>query len=247
VSPRRADPNTRLALVETAARLLAEEGPNAMSTRRLSAAAGTSTMAVYTHFGGMDELVREMVHEGFSRLHRLMTQVRKTADPVADVATLGRAYRHSAIANRHLYAVMLGGSSLGGFSLTDADRQHGRYTLALLVDAVRRCIAAGRYREGDAELAAHQLWSALHGLVTLELGGYLIEPYDADTCFEPQLRDLMVGAGDSLDAATRSVAVSRRRAHGEVEAAAADLPAGAPPGPARVRVRQAGRPVRTET
>jgi AcrR family transcriptional regulator len=227
VSPRRADPNTRLALVEVAARLLAEEGPTALSTRRLSAAVGTSTMAVYTYFGGMEELVREMVHEGFARLHRTMTQVHSTADPVADVATLGRAYRHNAVANRHLYAVMLGGSSLGGFSLTEADRQHGRYTLAVLVDGVRRCKAAGRFREGDAELAAHQLWSALHGLITLELGGYLIDPYDADLCFESQLRDLMVGAGDSLEAATRSVANSGLRAQQEIEAAPNDSPPGA--------------------
>jgi AcrR family transcriptional regulator len=234
VSPRKADPSTRLALVDVAARLLAEEGPTALSTRRLSAAVGTSTMAVYTYFGGMEELVREMVHEGFARLHRVMTQVRSTGDPVADVATLGRAYRHNAVANRHLYAVMLGGSSLGGFSLTEADRQHGRYTLALLVDAVRRCQAAGRFRDGDAELAAHQLWSALHGLITLELGGYLIEPYDADLCFESQLRDLMIGAGDSLDAATRSVANSGRRAQREIEAAS-DTLAGAAPAAGRVR------------
>jgi len=232
MSPRRADPNTRLAFVENAARLLAEEGPTALSTRRLAAAVGTSTMAVYTYFGSMEELVREMVHEGFARLDRQMTQVRRTDDPVADVATLGRAYRHTAVSNQHIYAVMLGGSSLGGFSLTEADRQHGRYTLDLLVDAVRRSMEAGRFRTGDPGLAATQLWSALHGLIDLELGGYLIPPYDPDLCFESQLRDLMVGAGDGLEAATRSVANSRRRAQREIAAAANDGAAGANDGAA---------------
>jgi AcrR family transcriptional regulator len=216
VSPRRTDPQTGALLVDIAARLLAQEGPKALSTRRVAAEAGTSTMAVYTHFGGMDELVRAMVHEGFARLHGLMSRVRVTDDTVADVLTLGRAYRLNAITNPHLYVVMLGGSSLGGFALTDEDRQHGRYTLAILIDAVDRAIRAGRFREAPPDLVGTQLWSALHGLVTLELGGYLIEPFDPEVCFEAQLRDLMVGAGDELARAEEAVRLSRRRATEEV-------------------------------
>jgi AcrR family transcriptional regulator len=211
VSPRRADPQIPIALVEAAARLLAEEGPAAFSTRRLAAAVGTSTMAVYTHFGGMDDLVRAMVHEGFARLHHRMSQVGATDDPVADVVTLGCAYRGNAVDHPHLYAVMFGGSSLGGFSLTDDDRQHGRYTLEVLVDAVSRCMAAGRFKEADAHLVAHQMWIALHGLVTLELGSYLIDPYNADVCFEAQVSGLMLGAGDRAEAAYRSVRRARER------------------------------------
>src|SRR5262249_62186338 len=164
---------SRATLVEIGARLLAQEGPQALSTRRLAAEAGTSTMAVYTYFGGMGELVRAMVHEGWARLNGYLEKVRKTDDPVGDLASLGVAYRHNAQANPHLYAVMLGGSSLGGFSLTDEDRQHGRYTLEAVVGCVQRCMQAGRFRQADAQLIAHQMWSAMHGLVTLELGGYL--------------------------------------------------------------------------
>ena len=218
VSPRRTDPRARVTLVEIAARLLAEEGPKALSTRRVAAEAGTSTMAVYTHFGGMDELVRTMVHEGFARLHGVLSRVRETDDPVADVITLGRAYRHNALTNPDLYSVMLGGSSLGGFALTDADRQHGRYTLAILVATVERAIRDGRFRPAPPELVGTQLWSALHGLVTLELGGYLIEPYEPEVCFEPQMRDLMIGAGDELERAAASVERSARRAAREVSA-----------------------------
>src|SRR5216683_2606273 len=211
VSPRRADPQIPIALAEAAARLLAEEGPAAFSTRRLAAAVGTSTMAVYTHFGGMDDLVRAMVHEGFARLHQRMTLVGGTDDPVADVVTLGCAYRGNAMDNPHLYAVMFGGSSLGGFSLTDTDRQHGRYTLEVLVETVGNCVAAGRFQPADVQLLAHQMWIALHGLVTLELGQYLIEPYHADACFEAQLVGLMLGAGDTPAAAAEAVERGRRR------------------------------------
>ncbi|MET9618063.1 TetR/AcrR family transcriptional regulator [Kitasatospora indigofera] len=195
MSPRQIDPTLGPQLVEAAARLLAEEGPKALSTRRLAAEVGTSTMAVYTHFGGKGDLVRAMVREGFSYLNRSLTEVRESEDPVADVAVLGWAYRRNALEHRNLYNVMFGGSVLGSFSLADEDRQHGRYTLETLIRAVGRCMETGRLRPGDPQSVAHQLWIALHGLVTLELGGYLIPPNDADTCFEAQVGGLLMGAG----------------------------------------------------
>jgi AcrR family transcriptional regulator len=209
VSPRQPDPELGANLIEAAARLLAEEGPHALSARRLAAAVGTSTMAVYTRFGGMDDLVRAMVHEGFRHLHERMTAVAESEDPVADVVRLGYAYRANAVDHRNLYSVMFGGSSLGGFALTDEDRQHGRYTLEILVAAVARCMEPGRFRRADPALVAHQMWIALHGLVTLELGGYLIPPYDANVCFDAQVCGMMVGAGDEVARALSSIEAAR--------------------------------------
>jgi AcrR family transcriptional regulator len=198
-------------LIDIAARLLAEEGPRALSTRRLAADAKTSTMAVYTHFGSMSGLVREIVYEGFARLQGDLGQMRQTDDPVTDLCVRGRAYRDNARANSHLYAVMFGGETLTGFELTDDERQHGRYVLDSIVDCVRRCMDSRRFRRADPHMVAHHLWIAMHGLVNLELGGYLIDPWGADKCLETQLVALMVGAGDGLDAATASVAASAGR------------------------------------
>jgi AcrR family transcriptional regulator len=211
VSPRQADPKLRTRLIESAARLLTEEGPLALSTRRLARAVGASTMAVYTHFGGMDDLVRAIVHEGFERLNDLLRTVDRTEDPVSDVMVLGNAYRDNALEHRHQYITMFGGSSLAGFSLSDEDRQYGRYTLAALVDGVTRCMQEGRFTPGDPGLVAHHMWIALHGLVTLELGGYLVEPYAADACFEAQVLGLMAGAGDDRERAGRSMELARAR------------------------------------
>ncbi len=194
-----------------AARLIAEEGPGALSTRRLATEVGTSTMAVYTYFGSMAGLVREIVYEGFARLARLFGLVQSTDDAVADMAMLGRAYRHNAVTNRHVFQVMFGGSSLAGFALSEEDRQQGRYTLSGVIDCADRCIVSGRFRPDDPALVAHQMWLAVHGTVTLELGGYLIDPYNADRCFEAQLVGLMIGAGDDPHQATASVATAAKR------------------------------------
>lgn len=195
-------------MIEISARLLAEEGPEAMSSRRIAKELGASTMAVYTHFGSMSGLVREIVHEGFGRLAAAFDRIEWTDDPVCDMAVVGRVYRHTAVENAHLYSVMFGGRTLAGFQLSEEDRQYGRFNLVRVVECAARCIEAGRFRAEDADLVAHHMWLAMHGLVTLELGDYLIDPCDADRCFESQTVSLMVGAGDAREAATKSVTAS---------------------------------------
>jgi AcrR family transcriptional regulator len=197
-------------LIEISARLLAEEGPESMSSRRIAKKAGTSTMAVYTHFGSMSGLVREMVHEGFDRLANAFDRIEWSDDPVLDMALIGRVYRRTAKANAPLYSVMFGDRTLAGFELGEEDRQHGRKTFVRVVECATRCIAGGRFRDEDEALVAHHMWLATHGTVTLELGGYLVGPSDADWCFESQLVTLMVGAGDTFEAASASVRDSAR-------------------------------------
>jgi hypothetical protein len=55
------------------------------------------------------------------------------------------------------------------------------------------------------------MWLGVHGTVLLDLGGYLIPPYDASQCFESQLISLMIGAGDDPVSAATSVTMSASR------------------------------------
>ena len=58
------DRTVRDELLHAAVGLLDDHGPDALQTRKVSSAAGTSTMAVYTHFGGMRALIAEVAEEG---------------------------------------------------------------------------------------------------------------------------------------------------------------------------------------
>lgn len=180
VSPRTSEPAVRERLLETAAELITEEGPAALSTRRLAQEVGTSTMAVYTHFGGLPQLVRAVVSEGFARLAEHLAAVPMTDDPLADLAELGVAYRANAHDNPHLYAVMFGSASLGGYRLTRDELAEGRYTFDMLVAGTQRVMDAGIWKAGDAEAVVGQLWCSLHGFVMLELAGYYDGEPDAE-------------------------------------------------------------------
>jgi AcrR family transcriptional regulator len=166
-----ADTDVRRRLVETAADLLSEEGPSALSARRLARETGTSTMAVYTHFGGMAALVRAVVAEGFARLYDRVAQVEPSDDPLADLVAAGVAYRAFALAEPHLYLVMFGSASLGEYRLTEAELEVGLAAFGQLVAVVERVMDAGAIRRTDPAAVAGQFWAALHGYVMIELSG----------------------------------------------------------------------------
>jgi AcrR family transcriptional regulator len=184
----------RRRLLEAAAELLDEEGPQALTARRISAAAETSTMAVYTHFGGMPALVKQIVAEGFTRLDEHQAKVPHTDDPLADLLALSMAYRDNARQNPHLYAVMFGATSLKGFQLTEADMEIGLNSFATLTDFVSAAMEGGQLRRDAPARVASQVWTAMHGYVMLELAGLHI-PHDnpvADVML-PLLTTLVAG------------------------------------------------------
>ncbi len=164
-------PDVRRRLLEEAARILGEEGPSALSVRRLATGAGTSTMAVYTYFGAMSAVVDAVATEGFRRLIDHVDAVATTADPLDDLRRMAVAYRDNALENRHLYGVMFGAVHVGGLGGRGPDPAVSHAAFAQLVDGVARAMAAGALRDGDAGAVAAQFWSALHGYVMLELAG----------------------------------------------------------------------------
>ena len=58
---------TREKLVGAGMRLLEERGPEALNARGVAAEIGASTMAVYTHFGGMTGVIDAIAQTAFAR------------------------------------------------------------------------------------------------------------------------------------------------------------------------------------
>jgi AcrR family transcriptional regulator len=195
----------RSALIEAAARLIAEEGARGLTLRRLVDRVGTSTMSVYTYFGGMEELRRAVRHEGFARLAAHLAEMDNGADPVADVTVLGWAYYRSATSSPHLYRAMFMENPLD-----EIDARAGRETFDVLVQGVARCITVGRFDPADAVELATQLWAVAHGLITLELARLMAPPQAIGYLFATA-ENLYRGYGDDPRAAARSVAAARRR------------------------------------
>lgn len=196
MTPRALDPQIRPALIEAAARLVDEHGPDALTTRRLAAEVGTSTMAVYTHFEGMDAVRRAVAAEGFERLAGHLDALAPTADPVTFVACQGGAYLRNALANPHLYRFMF-------LERPSDDPEIGHDTFERLIEGVRRAVDAGRF-QGDPESLATQLWAMSHGIITLHFAG-LLELAEALECLATMGENLFTAFGDKREKANASI------------------------------------------
>jgi AcrR family transcriptional regulator len=207
-------------LVESGIHLLEREGLQALSARQLAAEAGTSTMAVYTHFGGMTGLIDAIASEAFARFTRALIEVPETDDPVADFFVMGVGYREFALKNPRRYQMMFGTSaeSLNRFHAdltvtgSASDRDEFSVSFEALLTMVRRMIAAGRIRDDGESPIAGRLWSLIHGEVTLEIAGYFgHEGHGITQILGPLTVDVLVGMGDDREKTQHSMAAALAR------------------------------------
>jgi AcrR family transcriptional regulator len=196
--PRTHDDKLRLRLLDEGGRLLAAEGPAALTVRRLAEQAGTSPSAVYGLFGDKWGLVEEMFMEGFRRLTSRFDALERTDDPLADLRALGQAFRDNTLANPHLYDLMFG-RPFPQFDPAEKNTTFALATFQALVDAVQRCIDARLLAGNDAMGLASILFAQVHGLAHLELAGWLGTREMADLLWERAMAATMRGLRSEAD------------------------------------------------
>jgi AcrR family transcriptional regulator len=198
-------------LLQVALTTLEKSGPQALQARKLTAEVGASTQAVYTHFGGMPGIFDALVVDGFVRFGQHVAAVPQTDDPVADFFSQGWAFCDWALAHPQLYRLMFGlaGHLRVALRLTEtgalANFPEGQAAAEVMVRAIDRIKAAGRIEPIDSLLAAGQVLSATHGWVLLEIAGTFGGDERGQMVMGLIGVNLMVGLGDSREAAQRSL------------------------------------------
>jgi AcrR family transcriptional regulator len=206
-------------LVEAAIRLLAEQGPSSIKARTVASATGLSTMAVYSHFGGIPELTRAVIDQGFKELDAAFRQLPVTDDPMADLALQALTCRRVARENPHLYDLMFGLSTRGSYrpQQTESSCASGRSQAFLaayahILQACARLVNTGRVRQQDPQGIAAQLWSFAHGFITLELTETFVGFDDpVRQVLLPLGVNVSVGLGDTREHAEASHIEAARR------------------------------------
>jgi len=201
-------------LLEAARRAVEESGPEVLRARALTAAVGTSTQAIYTHFGGMPGLFEAIVADGFARFAAHVAEVPESEDTVADFFAKGLAYSEWALTHPQLYRLMFGliGGGLrrhAGLEVSTAgsvaNSPEAQSAVDVLVRSMGRVVDSGRVDPVDPVVAAGQFLSATHGYVLLEIAGVFGADGDGLAVALPLAVNLMVGLGDSRAAATASL------------------------------------------
>ncbi|OBH13853.1 TetR/AcrR family transcriptional regulator [Mycobacterium sp. E1747] len=159
------------ALTSAALSLVAEKGPKGFTLTEAARRAGVSAAAPYRHFADKAALLATVAEQGFRDLHDELTEAAAAKQPQDRVVDLGRAYVRWAVAHPDHYRVMFGAE------LSKADHPDlaaaGEQAFGDLIDAIAACQAAGVVKGRDPGELAAPLWSLVHGVASLAIGGEL--------------------------------------------------------------------------
>jgi len=177
---------TRERIVKAAAGLLRDQGPTAVTTRRVAHEAGLQPPALYRFFQGKDDLLDAAAEQVFAEHVADKQTAVPSEDPVADLRAGWNTQISFGLAHPYVFGLLL-------------DPGRARDTPAqvkgveILAERVHRIAAAGRLRVSE-ERAVNLIRSAGIGTVhtLLSLPPEQADPQLADAAFEAVARAVLV-------------------------------------------------------
>jgi AcrR family transcriptional regulator len=160
----------RQALIDAARQLVLEQGNEDFSLSDACRRAGVSTAAPYRHFADKQEILAEVVAQGFVDMaEKARTACERFPQGARDrIIAVGTVYLEFAIAEVALFRLM--------FGQKPHMEQHVGVTMKgkacfayVMQEVVSYCEINGI--DGDARMIAVQLWTLVHGAASLMIDG----------------------------------------------------------------------------
>ena len=157
----------RASILDAAERMIAEDGEEGLSIRRLAEEIDYSPAAIYKYFGSKDELVDELKEAFFARILNHVDRVQGSGEPLRQRAhNCLRVYIEEALDKPHQY--------LGAFSgvVDPNDSVHNESNKSrpfdYLISMVQEGQALGFFDPSrDAVTVAKAVWACCHGAASL--------------------------------------------------------------------------------
>lgn len=153
-------------ILAAASALFEQRGIDGLSMRQIAAEIGVSATAIYHHFDDKNAMMAAVCAAGFEEFGARLAATASEPTPLDALRAAGREYVDFALTHPMHYDVMMVRPhewALGPHA--DADPE----SFAGLLAMVSAAQAAGQLSPGDPREAAHMLWAALHGVVSLAL------------------------------------------------------------------------------
>jgi len=159
----------RQSILNAAVEIMATEGYENLSIRRLAEKIEYAPSTIYLYFKDKVEIVASVCAETFDQLTEELTRVAcQSDDPVQCLRSGLRCYIDFGIAHPQHYLVSF------CQPLPDLPPDHptqgfeaGMRCFMVLVRAVQACVEAGRIQALDIDLLSQSIWASIHGLTSL--------------------------------------------------------------------------------
>lgn len=182
--------NLRHIIVEAAAMILQEHGPEAVTIRRVAEKMECSTKIIYNLFNNKDGLIKLLYLEGCKLLAKNFESVIRQENLEQYIRELGEAYWDFGQNYTSYYKLMFGGA----FSEFKPEEESLHATITALqqfINIITEAIEVGLIVEKDPILVVHVIWASLHGVIHLYLGGHIESLETTKALYEKSLTNLI--------------------------------------------------------
>jgi AcrR family transcriptional regulator len=167
----------RLAIIDTASKIIADEGIDRLTIRAVATRLGYSPGALYEYFDSKDAILAGLYFEGTdglgARCERAVADLPAGASAIDALMALGHAYRTFALEHADLYRLVFGGFKTPPQPESTGYPDASRGGFGTLVQVAQRGVEEGVFIDLPAPVIAVAAWSAVHGFVSLELSRHL--------------------------------------------------------------------------
>lgn len=157
-------------MITAALRIISSEGSDALTVRRLAREAEVAPMTIYNRFGDMHGVFDAVFEHGFTVFADWLRPSALSNDPVVDLHQMGLSYREFAMENPDLYEFMFL-NVITDLEPSESSALAAAQAFDALVTMVIRALDTKRFRSGNPQVIAQQIWATCHGAVALELLG----------------------------------------------------------------------------
>jgi AcrR family transcriptional regulator len=178
--------------VRAAHDIVASDGLDALSLRRVARALGVTAPALYGHVEDKVDLLRALAELEFARLTRAFENIDAT-DPLERVRLQAKAYVAQALADPALFEVIF-------LIRPDWANQPGVEELPAATSAfaagaaaIEAAIAAGQLRDEDPFVVSLAVWSAAHGVASVVLAGINLGDEFTERLIDAVIDNLLAG------------------------------------------------------
>jgi AcrR family transcriptional regulator len=166
-------------IAEGARLLLDQEGPEAVTMRRVAKAAGITAMAVYRHFPDRAGVLNALADAGFAELTARLSGIRKSKNIEKRLNAILDIYLAFALTNPRLFELMFFARRAGTRQYPADFKTQQSPTANVAAEAIEDGMASGHFRKDDAWEITFEMGALLQGMVMLYLGGRMaMEPQE---------------------------------------------------------------------
>jgi AcrR family transcriptional regulator len=158
-------------ILDAARKLFLEQGVEKTSIRNIADMIEYSPGTIYQYFKDKDDILHDLHHEGFVELGKRFHVLQSVQNPMDRLMAMGKEYIRFAGEHSDLYDLMFIMEAPINFLVKHEEEQwnEGLATFGALKNTVQDCMNAGHFSDHELEPLSYLIWSAVHGMVSLEI------------------------------------------------------------------------------